>query len=64
MFSVVIHKNYKELRRSKGMQFEKALDICRQINRFNQDHTWNAENAYVEEAHTVKHLPIGEDLNA
>jgi hypothetical protein len=57
-YSVVIHKNYKELGRSKGMELEAALSLAKSINRSNQDHTWNAENAYVEETQTVKHLPV------
>jgi len=61
-FSVVIHKNYKELRRSKPMEFNKALERCKIINRSNPDHTWNAENAYVEEAFSVKHLPVDEGV--
>lgn len=59
-YSIVVHKNYKESRRSKGMPFERALEIARSFNRRSQDHTWNAENAYVEETHSVKHLPIVE----
>lgn len=61
-YSVVI-QNYKELRRSKGMPFDKAIRIARSFNR-SQDHTWNAENAHVEETHSVKHLPIVEFENA
>jgi hypothetical protein len=57
-FSAVIHKNHKEIGRSEGMEFEKALELAKRINRSNQDHTHNAENAYVEETHSVKHLPI------
>ena len=57
-FSVVTHKNYRETGRSAGMTFEQALALARRINRSNQDHTHSAENAYVEETQTVKHLPV------
>lgn len=51
-FSVVTHKNHKEIGRSEGMEFEKALEIVKKINRS------NIENAYVEETQSVKHLPV------
>jgi hypothetical protein len=52
-FSAVTHKNNKEIGRSEGLEYEKALDLVKKINRSNQDH-----KAYVEETHSVKHLPI------
>lgn len=57
-FSVVVHKNGRELGRSVGMPFEKALQLVKSINKNNQDYTWNAANAYVEETRSVKHLPM------
>lgn len=52
-FSVVTHQSHKETGRSEGMEFEQALKLVQKINRANQN-----EKAYVEETHTVKHLPI------
>lgn len=53
LFSVVIHNNYKELGRSKGMQFDKALKLTKYINK-----NCNPKSAYVEETQSVKHLPV------
>lgn len=52
-FSVVTHQNYKETGRSNGMEFEQAIALVRKINREN-----GVPCSYVEETHTVKHLPV------
>lgn len=57
-FSVVVHRRGKELYRSVGMAFEQALRKAKEFNRGNQDHSWGAESAYVEETFSVKHLPV------
>lgn len=59
-FSVVYRFNGKEVGRSVGMPFQKALDLAKSINNSNQDLTWSSYKscAYVEETQTVKHLPV------
>jgi len=52
-FSVVTHKNNKEIGRSDGMEFEQALKIVKLINKTHKD-----IKSYVEETLSVKHLPI------
>ncbi len=53
-FSVVYRLNGKEVGRSEGMEFEKAIAIVRS----NQDMTSERNSAYVEETRSVKHLPV------
>lgn len=57
-YCVVLHKAYKELGRSKPMEFKEALKMVQIINKNNPNHNANAENAYVETAASVKHLPV------
>lgn len=52
-FSVVTHEGLKETGRSEGMEFEKAIQLARKLNKKSV-----LPCAYIEETHTVKHLPI------
>ncbi len=57
-YCAVLHKNYREIGRSNPLPWELAYRLVQRINRESGDHTWNAASAYVEEAGSVKHLPV------
>lgn len=61
-FCAVYRHKGKEVARSKPVEFEAALALARARNQESQDYTWNAERnlSYVEEANSVKHLPLEE----
>jgi hypothetical protein len=57
-FCVVFLSRGKEVSRSEPLSFEAALRIAQQTNGKEPNPHKRVSSAYVEEASTVKHLPI------